>query len=125
VLQDQIASPAPHRFASTVPFPGYLSVSREPNLHKHLRERVREAMRLTNTRQADLVNRTGIPKSTISQQLQTGRFDIEVLWKIARALSKDVGWFFPAPRARKMTPDRAAQIVQKVEAVIEWGKRGG
>lgn len=81
-------------------------------------------MRITNTKQADICERTGIPKSTLSNQIQTGRFDVEVLWKVSRALSKDVAWFFPRVTERKITPERAAQIMQKVEAAIEWGRRG-
>lgn len=125
MLANRITPPPRRRLSRFVRFPGYPSVSREPNLHKHLRMKVLEAMRLTNTKQADIVERTGIPKSTLSMQLQTGRFDVEVLWKVARALSRDVSWFFPDHRARKMTPERAQAVLARMEAAIDWGKRGG
>lgn len=124
MLAHQIAPDIPRRSATVVPFPEYPSVSREPNLHRFIRERVRAAMRLTNTRQADICARTGIPRSTLSMQLQTGRFDVEVLYKVARALSKDVSYFFPAPTERKITPERAAETLRRVEAALEWGRRG-
>lgn len=124
MLAYQIAPRPPRRSATRVPFPDYLSLSREPDLHKHLRTKVLEAMRLLNTRQADLVQRTGIPRSTISAQLQSGKFDVEVLYKVARALSMDVGDFFPKPTERKLTPERCAEVLKKVETAIEWGRRG-
>ena len=61
--------------------------------HRVIRDRI--ALALDGRSVRWLARKTGIPNSTLAWQMKKPRFDVESLFKIAAALQREVGDFFP------------------------------
>ena len=49
-----------------------------------------------------LARTSGTPKSTLATQAAIPRFSVEVLAKVSSALGREIGWFFPNTRRRRV-----------------------
>lgn len=90
------------------------------------KERLREAMRLCNKKQIDLVNDTGINKGTISRYL-SGKYEpkSDAVSKLAVALdcSETWLWGYDVPRQRKPEQkknDATNRIIKRMKSDTEF-----
>ena len=49
-----------------------------------------------------LARTSGTPKSTLATQAAVPRFSVEVLIKVSSALGREMGWFLPNTRRRRV-----------------------
>ena len=73
-----------------------------PELHRQIRERIESCLGDRTWRW--LSEASGVPQSTLSNQLSRPRFSLKVLLRIANALEKDLSFFIP-----ETYPERASE----------------
>lgn len=86
-------------------------------------ERIKEGLRMSGMKQADLVEKTQIPKSTMSQYVN-GKFKPkqDALTLIAKALNVDEGWLlgFDVPPGRTQKVEYANKEEAAVKELVEY-----
>ena len=73
---------------------------RDKKLHEFILARIELA--LDGRTWAWLARTSGTPKSTLATQAAIPRFSVEVLAKVSSALGREIGWFFPNTRRRRV-----------------------
>lgn len=95
-----------------------------PKLHAHLRRRLALAIELSGMSQAEVARKAGIPKQTLSHQLNQRSVTLDVLWAVAPVVRRDVRWFFPGDAASMISPSRMPDVLARIEAALDWGRNG-
>ena len=86
-----------------------------------VRDRLIEAMVLTNKKQVDLVAETGLNRSTISRYISG---DVEpksdAIYKLAKSLNVSESWLigYDVPMERKTTPSPSKQDLSEGEKIL-------
>ncbi len=73
---------------------------REKELQEFILARIELA--LDGRTWAWLARTSGTPKSTLATQAAIPRFSVEVLAKVSSALGREIEWFFPKIRRRRV-----------------------
>ncbi len=73
---------------------------RDKKLHEFILARIELA--LDGRTWAWLARTSGTPKSTLATQAAISRFNVQVLTKVSSALGREIGWFFPDARRRRV-----------------------
>jgi len=80
-----------------------------PELHRRIRERIESCLDDRTWRW--LSEASGVPQSTLSNQLSRPRFSLKVLLHVANALEKDLSFFIETyPKRAFDDDDRSAGI---------------
>ena len=85
-------------------------------LHEHLLGRIEFA--LDGRTWSWLARKSGLPKSTLHTQSAVPRFSIEVLARVAVALRRDIGWFFP-PEVRRENELSITSVASALKVLVE------
>ena len=91
-------------------------------IHEYVRDRIRQA--LGGRSWAWLAQASGVPASTLSNQVNRPKFSLGVLVRIARALDHDPAYFLPVS-GNDDTPasEEVGELVVQVERLLEQIRR--
>ena len=91
------------------------------SIHDHVRSRIRLAITEDGIESiGELAKKAKVPRSTLYGQLSDVAIDLDVLWKVAKATKRPIGWFFPVDEIPK---SQAEEVLRKVREALELNAR--